>query len=520
MYDASEVDVRDREPVLDSIEPQSMYEGEGRSMQSAAMGLQPIDLPGSALDYGYPVLLRGINFAADAIIRVELRGDGGGTGSVGGVALPILVGDTWVSDDGSLAATTFHAPVNTLLGHAEELVFDVILSQGDSEVAIPFTLIGLDELELLGGVYDATTQFRELYSTIRFLDDVEFVGTRPMLFAATGDILIDSVLSVAGLSGDEGGQGGAGGCSGGAAGSDSNCGNQGGGLAPLDLLSGAGGGGGANLTNGLIGGGTGGLGGLIAVDPLLTILPGVGSLIDIDLFRLVTGNGGGGGAGGLLLNGLLGSGGAGGGGGGLLALTAGGVVAFTQNAFLTAAGGAGGAGSLVGGGGGGGSGGALSVVGIRGIDLQGAGPWLEAPGGLGGTGLFDGGNGGLGRIRIDSPVAVPSLFDTIPVPVRGPAFGLSTPSIVFDANINITIIGQGGLEYGLLTFALNETNLIDLIGGGGNVFEVPVELEPGFNQLCAVTDVDMANFANQDDNQHCTSIVYLPVNDAAQGAGN
>lgn len=532
--EASDADIRDgdedasRPPLaIESIEPSSMLEGEGHEGERSAV--QSMDVGTHGLDYKFPVLIRGTNIADDAEIRVLQRA------GQNDMLTPIKVGETVVSDDGTMAATTFWAPVNALLREGDEFSVDVVLAQNGESASLPFSLYGLDEWLPTEDVVHVD-DIRPQYSYIEITRDLLIVGDRPAQLSTTGDMLLDGWLNVDGQSGALGGLGGPGGCAGGAPGIDALCGVASG-LAPTSLLSGFGGGGGGGFgTAGSDGGGTGtgsiGSGGPVHLATVLAYL-------SAEILELAgadhAGAGGGGGAGlidillaepnrahddarlgGLLdsddrtISGLLGEGGHGGGSGGMLAIHVGGVLRLGANALISAVGGPGDSGGLAGGGGGG-SGGVLAIRALEGIDdTASALPWVLAYGGEGGGGLFGGGDGGDGYIRLETPVNFAETADALPAARRGPSLLPTQDSIVNTRTVSIPLAGELGQDPVVLVGDFATGEVVDVVDAGDGALSAPVALNEGRNQVCAVADRQLLTVLEAPEALTCRHIVYLP----------
>ncbi|HUS29076.1 MAG TPA: hypothetical protein VMZ53_11215 [Kofleriaceae bacterium] len=302
-----------------------------------------------------------------------------------------------------------------------------------------------------------------------------------------------------------GAAGGPGGCSGGNEGAAGGCG------APLigggGSTSGAnGGGGGGHGTAGTSGGGNNG--GAAHGSPLL--LTFTGAAADGSDYNQASG-GGGGTADGLI---LASGGGGGGGGGGSVEMVAGGDI---KCGAIDVSGGKGadGAGTLGGtGGGGGGAGGALIVRTGRGTIMNAS---LLASGGGGGakqgTGS-NGGAGGVGRVRVDTAGALPTVTPGAALH-RGLSFASSTMPFYTVPNPMVTLLGTAGDSFDM--YVVDDAGVAhegepknQMIGTTG-MTTLQVTLLPGYNRLCAtikpgVRDKDNA-FSLADT---CIEIAYLP----------
>ncbi len=459
---------------LDAVTPDTVLEGEGSMATGRAI----------------PLLVTGNSIAADAVIRIELAG-GADAGTV-----PIEVGDTVVSTDGTMAATTIRVPVMDTVGQGESLLLRVIVDQTGASAGLDFTVTGLDELEVAGGTL--TTQSAGLaaaYSRITFAQGVHLAGTGPARFHATSEIIVSAAVNADGQSD---GTAGAGGCSGGAGETAGNCGNGGGGQGTSGVLqSGPGGGGGGFGGVGQQGAGgmanapAGGGGMATGNDMLVPIATEAGQPGN-------RGNGGGGGGTGV----LAGAAGNGGGGGGVIDLSCDGTVTITGGGALRAKGGDGVAGGgLGGGGGGGGSGGAILVRAPGGLIDETAGSVVSASGG--GNGGGNGGNGSGGRIRIDSP-ADPSATVAAPAPVRGPLWRADLPAIVRQPSLTGTVVGAPGRAFAVW---VDDNEQSAVTPGGGGSKQVTVPLVAGLNHVCVFAGAQ-ADFRAEA--SMCRAVVYLP----------
>lgn len=438
------------------IDPLTAREGEG-----SGAGAPP-----------FMVALRG-QFAPGTTVRVVVSG-----GDTDLVALPAEV-----SADGSLLAFGIRIPVDEDLGEGDTATLSVYIDEGDGEdLYETLTVEGLDEADLAGAVDTAT--LRPLYSRITVSDPVALAGASPAILRSTTDITLSADLVA---DGKQGGAAGPGGCPGGGSGQPGGCDIHGGaGGASGTLGFGGGGGGHAQVGNPATGGADGGE---PSGDPMLAPLAAEG------------GNGGGGGGDGLL---GLGSGGAGGGGGGVVELSAAGTV--TIDAVVDASGGngtpAGGTcGVNAGGSGGGGSGGAVLV---RGTAIAGTGS-LDATRGNAATTCSAGGNGSPGRIRIDAASEALPALTVQPSAVRGPHWADDTPSLVREAQLELTLHGQPNRTFAArVGFA--EPVEVETTGSGAGT--ITVTLEPGHNRVCTV--VSPTADLSLPEAVRCRFVTYVP----------
>ncbi|GAB4560242.1 MAG: hypothetical protein Tsb0020_06780 [Haliangiales bacterium] len=509
---------------IERIEPRSMYEGQGRASGDALAARSP-GLAAQSPDHKYPVVIRGTNIAADATIQVLAQG------GADGALPPIQVGKTMVSSDGTMAATTFWAPVDPLLSDGDTVLVDVVLTQGGESASLPFVLRGLDEWITDDEIVHAD-DLRPQYSYIEITRDTAIVGDQPAQFNATSDIFLDAWLSADGERGEVGGQGGPGGCAGGAPGQDGPCGEASGG-APTDLLSGFGGGGGGG------GGSAGHDGGGHTVERIGSGAPvylaAVLEYLSAELLELAkagaVGGGGGGGAGlsslplldlsGDLLSewltsdeesnfALFSHGGSGGGSGGMVEIYVGGAFQLGPNAMVSASGGEGNSGGLAGGGGGG-AGGVIALRTAEGFDNQRTAPWLFALGGEGGSGLFDGGSGGDGSIRVETPVNFDPAADALPYPIRGPSLIPGHSSILHNKMVTFQLAGESGRDFVVLVgdFATGKAYAVEEAADG--TLSATVALEEGLNQVCTVAARELFTTLDAPEAHTCRQFVYLPT---------
>jgi len=468
---------------LTAVTPDTVLEGEGSTATGRAI----------------PILVTGDSIAPDAVIRFEPAAAAdvdAGAGDAGVGALPIEVGDTVVSTDGTMATTTIRVPIMETVGQGESLSLRVIVDQTGASAGLDFTVTGLNELDVAGGTL--TTQSAGLaaaYSRITFAQPVHLAGTEPARFYATSEIIVSAAVDA---DGQTAGVPGAGGCPGGTSQNAGDCGvGGGGGGTSSTLQNGPGGGGG-----GFGGGGQQGSGGA-AGSP-----PGAGGMMTGNdmLVPIATesgqpgnrGNGGGGGGTGT----LGGAGGTGGGGGGIVELRCDGTITLTGGGSVRAEGGDGTAGGgLGGGGGGGGSGGGLLIRALGGLTDETSGGVVSANGG--GNGGGNGGTGSGGRIRIDSP-ADPSATVSAPAPVRGPLWRADLPAIVRQPSVTGTVIGAPARSFAVW---VDDNEQPAVTPGGGGTKQVTVPLVAGLNNVCVFAGAQ-ADFRSEA--SMCRAVVYLP----------
>ncbi len=467
---------------LTSVSPDTVLEGEGSLATGRAI----------------PILVSGDSIAQDAVIRFELAGAGGadaGVDDAGVNATPLEVGDTVVSIDGTMAATTIRVPVLETVGQGETLALRVVVDQMGASAGLDFTVTGLDELDVAGGTL--TTQTAGLapaYSRITFAQPVHLAGTDPARFHATAEIIVSAPVDA---DGQADGSPGSGGCPGGAGETVGDCGAGGGGQGTSGVLqSGPGGGGGGFGGVGQQGAGgkansPAGSGGMATGnDMLVPIATEAGQPGN-------RGNGGGGGGTGT----LGGNGGNGGGGGGAIELRSDGTITLTSGGAVRAAGGQGAAGGGLGGGsGGGGSGGAILIHAPGGLIDETAGNVVSA---AFGSSAGNGGDGSVGRIRIDSPTD-PAASVGSPAPVRGPLWRADLPAIVREASVTGTVIGAPGRAFAVW---VDDNEQPTVTPGGSGTKQVTVPLVAGHNNVCVFAGAQ-ADF--RDEAAMCRDVVYLP----------
>lgn len=466
--------------MITAVEPDNVFEGEG-----SAAGARAI-----------PILVTGSMIAADAVITIELASDGdAGVDADAGAAPAIVVGDTVVSSDGTMAATTVAVPVMDQLDDGQTLELELVVSQAGVRATRPFVINGLDELDVAGGNFDTDAVRPARFSTIDFGAAVHFQGTKPARLHATSAITIAAAIDANGRNGSTGGAAGAGGCPGGGSQAPGGCGTGGGGGGNNDTLLGNGPGGG--------GGGYGGVGGPgttvnAAVPGMAGTATGSETLVPLDTGAGQPGNRGNGGGGGGK-SGLGAAGGVGGGGGGAIELRTDGTITITGAGAVRADGGDGEAGGGNGGGGGGSGGAILLHAGTSIVNDTGA-PVVSADGGDPGTRA---GVGGGGRIRIDGP-ALPGTLVSSPAPLRGPAWRADMPTIVRAATADAVLTGQPGRAFAVW---VDDTDRGTETIGGGGTRSVSIPLVAGLNQVCAFvgTTADFLVEAST-----CRAIIYLP----------
>jgi hypothetical protein len=364
---------------------------------------------------------------------------------------------------------------------------------------------------LTGGT--VTFPLAERYARIAITGAPAFSGTQgPILLRSMSSITCAALGAKGAMpaSTTAAGVAGPGGCAGGGEGAAGGCaGVVGGGGAGG---GGGGGGGGGYGTAGTVGGG-GGLGGALG--------PKHGSELIIS-YQGTTADGAdrnqsSGGGGGAAASTTLGSkGGGGGGGGGTVELTAGGDIncgavnvsggngADATSTLSTAASG----------GGGGGAGGVIVVRTEAGTITN---TTLTASGGAGGAGAgggATGGQGGAGRIRVDTPGALPTTAPT-GVLHRGLSFAAATMRVSTTDNPMVTLLGTAGDVFdmyvvdsaGVEHFGEPQNQTLDSNG----MKTVTVTLLAGYNRLCATLRPGMRN---KDDRFNladtCVEIAYLP----------
>ncbi len=444
---------------IDGIEPAELYEGQGT---------------GRAV----PIVVSGSDIAQNARITIA-----------NAEALGLVVGETVVARDGTMAATTVSIPVLEELPASDARTLVVTIEQGPTLASTDLVVRGLDELVVDGKVGPVAAR----YSRIRIAGDTQVDGEVPVRLVATAEIIVAAVLAVNGI---DGGKPGAGGCAGGAREQPGGCGIGGGTAGESDALdngTGGGGGGFAAPGSGGSGGRGAGTGGMTTGNEMLTPL-----IVDPNVAGN-RGNGGGGGGDGL----LGGEGGSGGGGGGVIELTSEGVLRCIGRGHLEANGGNGTPAS--GGGGGGGSGGAILIRAAQGIESDCPAALATAlPGAGGGTGNNAGGSGSVGRIRIDTPAAEIKELETAPAAHRGPML-VELPAITRDSPLELALQGEGGRTYGV---RVNNTNLAPVIANEDGAATIDVSLEPGSNRICLLVAED-ANFSLAEA-VNCATVAFLP----------
>ena len=117
---------------------------------------------------------------------------------------PVEVGDTVVSTNGVLAATTLRVPVMLDLGHGEELRYEIEATNGEIDSPQELVVIGLDELQPRSSI--DTSELRDRYSIIELIGTI-FTGTEPVQLVSSSSIRVEGLLSVS-AAGPEPGPGG------------------------------------------------------------------------------------------------------------------------------------------------------------------------------------------------------------------------------------------------------------------------------------------------------------------------
>lgn len=357
-----------------------------------------------------------------------------------------------------------------------------------------------------------TLPLAERYARVAITGTPTFAGTPGRVIIHSMSSITCAALSAKGAapaSTAAAGAAGPGGCGGGGEGAAGGCaGVVGGGGAGG---GGGGGGGGGYGTAGTVGngGGAGGALGPAHGTPLIISYQGAAA----DGADRNQASGGGGGA---PVNATLATGGGGGGGGGTVELTAGGDI---NCGAVNVSGGNGAAatttlGTAASGGGGGGAGGVIVVRTDSGTITN---TTLTASGGSPGAGAGGGaagGQGGAGRIRVDTPGALPATAPT-GVERRGLSFAAATMHISTTDNPMVTLLGTAGDTFdmyvvdaaGVEHTGEPQNQMIDSNG----MKTVVVTLLPGYNRLCATLRPGTRNttdpFSLAD---KCVEIAYLP----------
>jgi hypothetical protein len=486
-------DEQDTELALIDISRTQVYEGEGCIMEGDACGTtgRPV-----------PLVVRGCNIPADATVTLS------GAGFTGTPA------DTTIGQGGRFVAFTIRVPVDTDLGKASSE--EVMVTINDSD-PLTFTLRGLDELDIEQPTAFNAQDLDAMYSRIALNEVLTLQGgeSQPARLIATSEIILGAGINAEGknATGETGGAGGPGGCKGGNSESPGECQNGGGGPGQ-SASQGNGGGGGGHAEQGNAGGGDdGGPGG----DPRGTrTLSPIAGTAELGAPR---GQGGGGGGSNDL---ATVKGGAGGGGGGFVELTSWGKIGVTRQAALSVKGGNGSASFCVasgGGGGGGGSGGAILVRAAVAYDDQSETDEylsVNVEGGAGGAGnsCHDGGAGALGRVRMDLPgdVDLPAPIAALPVVsrYRGPVIAPDLPAITTERTVNVTVYGGVSEDYWIERRTLPATTPLrtPIAIQAGQSATAEIQLEPGYNELCALVVED--NTPVQPEGRNCLAIAYIP----------
>jgi hypothetical protein len=117
----------------------------------------------------------------------------------------------------------------------------------------------------------------------------------------------------------------------------------------------------------------------------------------------------------------------------------------------------------------------------RPIEDRAGGDLLDLAGGLGGTSGCNqaGGAGAPGRVRVDAP-ALPSSASSA-APYHGAVLDPATPTIVREATLTVTVLGQAGQTYAGAT-PLTSPRAVQLDGSGRGTQDVA--LMPGVNRVC------------------------------------
>ncbi len=473
IVDAPPADVDQQALMLDSVEPPSVFEGQG----SFAGGP------------GVPVVILGSNIAVNATVTVA--GVDGAT-----------IEQTRVSMFAGSIGFVLRVPIDTTRaqGSADQvLTVTVTQPDGVTMATIDVAVVALDEF-LLTGAPDVA-MLRERYSTITTTGAASLRGPTEARLVATGSIEVSLAVDANGIQTTTTGAGGCGGGGGGVAGGCGAAGGTQGGSASNLGIGGGGGGGGARATgiNGGSGAAAGGPGGMVSGDDYLT--------------PLVGGNGGGGGGAGGLVVGIGTPGGAAGAGGGAIELTSEGSLSISAGVSVLGGAGAtaGGGCSSGGGGGGGGSGGALL---LRAAGVLTLGAPLRAIGGVGGnssdTGCSNaGGKGADGYVRVDGPSATVAGVDAMPAATRGPMWAPDTALVVGTATPMLVLFGSSNRDYGITVGDGRTTTATPGVTGSANV---PITLEPGvLTPVCAYVSpsLDGTNLSLSEA-KNCRSLVYIP----------
>jgi hypothetical protein len=428
-------------------------------------------------------------------------------------ASPLVVGTPVVAKDGDWIAVPITSHVDGKLGKAQQIVFDVQVSEdiraqpgmrSSYKLVGQLTLQGLDELAVAKGAAASidTTTLQPLYSQVDLESDVTFTkGPRAIVHAVSS--IKAQGITANGKDGSDPAVGSAwiGGCGGGGPSSDGLCSGGRGGKGNGGIAGGGGGGGGGGFSaDGSPGtlAGNGGPGAKTG-DDLIVTYDGTGSSTPNK-----SEGGGGGGPSALIISS---NGGSGGGGGGTVELTAGGDVTVGA---ITAKGGKG-QDSTNAAGGGGGAGGLVMLRAGRTLSAPAAIAVDGGAGGAAGGGSGTGGAGAAGRVRWDAAKGSAPASVSAGTSRQGPAFTLD--SYLFrDPAAKITVDADKNVRFSVYAINFGVDGQTTTLGGEVSTSALGTAsftqmLSRGLTQLCLTLDGGMQGASEAD---KCVFVAYLP----------